>query len=465
MKTRISSGRAGLSALHPALWGLVVLIVACFLFGGASRDDVQSLALLRPLAFVLCILGAVTISREQLHAFRFEFLFLLATAILLLVHMVPLPPALWQALPGRQLIVDIDSAAAVGEVWRPISIAPARAWNAFYSLSVPTACLLLGSQLNLDQSKLLLRVVIVTGLLSALWGILQLVGPSGLYTYSVRTEGTPVGLFANRNHQALALAMLIPMLAVWASGGARTELGWRVRVTLAAISCLLLVPVIIATGSRAGLVFLAMGAGAAPFLFHSSRPATRRRGNSTNKLFIAACGFVAVSMMAALAAIMLRADAFQRLADGDRASEMRLLVWGPLAEIGAKYFPFGSGSGSLVEAYLIDEPRELLGPFYLNHAHNEYIEIFVTLGLPGVLLLIVGMIWLAKAAILARKTNARSDSGRYIRLSVVMVLMMAAASLVDYPLRTPYCLALFAISVVWLRLVMLAPGTAGSETS
>src|SRR3546814_18783044 len=50
-------------------------------------------------------------------------------------------------------------------------------------------------------------------------GLAQVIGPRDgpLYLYEITNNGSAVGLFANRNHQAALLACLFPMLAVYAS--------------------------------------------------------------------------------------------------------------------------------------------------------------------------------------------------------------------------------------------------------
>mgnify|MGYP007125385276 CR=1 FL=1 len=80
-------------------------------------------------------------------------LFGLAVAALALTiaHLVPLPPAIWSQLPGRELVSEIDRAAGLGDVWRPLSLTPGATWNALHAQLVPLAALVLGAQLGRDD--------------------------------------------------------------------------------------------------------------------------------------------------------------------------------------------------------------------------------------------------------------------------------------------------------------------------
>ena len=54
-----------------------------------------------------------------------------AILALLCLDLVPLPPAIWYALPGREIMVEIDEAARLGQVWLPLTMSPSSTWNAF----------------------------------------------------------------------------------------------------------------------------------------------------------------------------------------------------------------------------------------------------------------------------------------------------------------------------------------------
>lgn len=432
-------------------WALVTFLVLTFLTGGGSRPDIQSLIILRPAAVIFCGIGLWSLKWEHVNANRF--LFGLVTAIFVLVgaHLVPLPPSIWGALPGREIITEIDKVAELGEVWRPIAMVPSAAWNAFYSLFVPLAVLLLGVQLRREERFGLLPWLLGLGLLSGFLGLLQSIGdPQGsLYLYEVTNNGSAVGLFSNRNHQAILLATLFPMLAVYACSGVQSEEQAKVRSYVALAAGVVLVPLLLVTGSRAGLIVGTVGLISITLLYRKPNITVpkKRKGNKLDLRW--PLGAFGVLCLGTLTILMSRAEALQRLTATNQAEDLRFQAWPAIADMAWKYFPVGSGVGSFIEVFQIDEPYELLIPTYFNHAHNDWLEIYMTLGLPGLLVLTAAVVAIIRAAWAAFRVKASEDVS-YARLSAVVIAILALGSIGDYPLRTPSLACLLVVAALWL---------------
>jgi O-antigen ligase len=433
-------------------WALVLFLVLVFFTGGGARGDIQSLIILRPVAVLMCGFALWSLKREHVQANRF--LFGMAVAIFALVglHLIPQPPAIWGSLPGREIIAEIDKTAGLGDVWRPLTMVPSGGWNAFYSLFVPLAVLLLGAQLSREERFQLLPVLMGLGLFSGFIGLLQVIGdPQGLlYFYNVTNNGSAVGLFANRNHQAILLATLFPMLAVYACAGVKSEEQVKVRGYVALAAGVVLVPLILVTGSRAGLIVGVVGLLSVALLYR--RPAIttpkKRKGNKLDLRWLLA-GF-AVICLGGLTVMMSRAEAFKRLSAPDQTEDLRFKAWPYVMDMAEKYFPFGSGAGSFVEVFQVDEPNVLLKPSYFNHAHNDWLELYLTFGLPGLLLLACVVFVFAKATLSAFR--AEIGEGRnvlFARLGAVAVVILALGSIGDYPLRAPTLAAVLMITALW----------------
>jgi O-antigen ligase len=446
-KTRFSK------AVAVPFWALVTFLTLNFFIGGGSRADIQSLIILRPAAIIFCGIGLWSLQWEHVKAHKI--LFGMAAAIFALVgcHLIPLPPAIWGALPGREIITEIDKVTELGAVWRPVAMVPSAAWNAFYSLFVPFAVLILGVQLNREELFKLLPWLLGLGLFSGVIGLLQSIGdPQGpLYFYNITNNGSAVGLFSNRNHQAIILATLFPMLAVYACVGVRTEEQVKVRGYVALAAGAFLVPLLLVTGSRAGLIVGVIGLASTALLYR--KPVTtipkKRKGNKLDLRWL--LGAFAVLCLGALTFLMSRAEAFKRIAAPDQTEDLRFQAWGPIAEMSWKYFPFGSGVGSFIEVFQIDEPSELLQPSYLNHAHNDWLEVYLTLGLPGLILLAFALYAVTRVAWTAFR--AAYGEGRdipFARLGAVMIAIFAIGSIGDYPLRVPSIAAVFVVAALWL---------------
>lgn len=431
---------------------LPMFVAIVFVLGGGARDDVQSLALLRPLAAAALVVGLWGCTRDQLVRYRVLLIFAALCLLFVLVQLIPLPHALWTLFPGRALADQAGAAAGLDAPWRPFSLVPFRTWNSAFALLVPFAVLLLLVRVPREARYALLPWLIVLGLVSGFIGLLQAAGPptGPLYFYRVTNDGAAVGLFANRNHQAVLLACLFPMLGAYASSARSIEQA-RLRGWLALCAGAMLVPLILVTGSRAGLLLGLLALASVALVYRRPRidrpPARRARGFDPRLIL----GAAAVLGLGIVTMLMSRARALERFAGGDGAEELRLSIWRQTIDLIGTYFPLGSGTGTFVEVYEADEPRALMLPAYVNHAHNDWLETLLTGGVPAILL--IGLaVWFWQRGF-RRSLAAPAEAGheiRFARLGGVIIALLGLASFVDYPLRTPSLAALFVIAAVWL---------------
>jgi O-antigen ligase len=148
---------------------------------------------------------------------------------------------------------------------------------------------------------------------------------------------------------------------------------------------------------------------------------------------------------------MTRANSLERLFVDEANVTSRSEFWPYLGQIIVDFLPFGRGNGSFVEAYEIYEPAVLLNPRYLNHAHNDFLEMAITAGIPGIALVALAVILWAWAALRVFRMPAHR-SLVLPRFAAVVTGMLILASVGDYPLRTPSLAAFFAfMSVVLYR--------------
>lgn len=436
-----------------ALITLYVLLVAVFAMGNGARDDIASLPLLRPLAVVCLGIGLYGMTRETWRAFRLPLGIMLAILVYILLHLIPLPPAIWMAIPGRELAVEAGEAVGTAQPWRPLSLVPYRGWNAFFAMLVPAAAMVLASQIAPRQHRGLVYLVIGFAILSAVWGVIQAVGgfrPS-LYFYAVTNSGVPNGLFANRNHHAALLVMSFPMLALVASraqGAGRRV--WQIGSALLGMVLLLLT---LATGSRGAIVFTLVSLAASVAIARSGPSAFQRRRGATRNFtlyFVAALGLVAIVCFAIITA---QAESVDRLLASDSVEEGRPIVWSSLLALIPAYFPLGSGVGSFVEVFQISEPATLLALNYWNHAHNDWLEWALEGGIPAIALM---AFVIAAFAFQTLRLLRQEHGGRFEYqlglLGSAMILILGLWSAVDYPLRVPSLSCLAALAGIWMML-------------
>ncbi|KQX19529.1 MULTISPECIES: O-antigen ligase family protein [unclassified Sphingomonas] len=454
---------AGARRPDVSFWALAALLLLVFLTGGGSRSDIASLVVLRPACALLLGFGLWGFTRSHLRRYRFVHGMAVAVTGLVLLHLVPLPPAVWRMFPGRELIADIDAAAGLGAVWRPISLVPTATWNALFALIPPLAALILATRLN-DHDRWRIAVLVIgIGLLSALVAALQLGGdPEGpLYLYRVTNHGSAVGLFANRNHQAVFLASLFPLLAAFASSARPSAIDPRLRTVAALAIGAFLLPLLLVTGSRNGLVTMVIGLASIPFLYTMPGSA---RGTPPGKRARIVPVVVGLAILALVVATVVvgRAVAIDRIVDPTAAEGVRYRAWGSMFATGMAYFPVGGGFGAFADLFRIHEPHGLLATSQFAHAHNDWLEVMITGGLPALLLL--GIAVIAFFAMAVRWWRARGRRGGNVLLGgagLWMVAIFGVASFGDYPLRVPSLMCLFCVIVLWIS--SLEPDRAATE--
>jgi hypothetical protein len=170
-------------------WALTVFLAATFLLGGGSRYDIVSLIVLRPVSAAM-LAYAIFCSTTNLSSFKTPIALLGAWMGLAVLQLVPLPPGIWTALPGREPIVASFAATGTAPGWEPLSVVPMATLNALLALILPLAVLLLFAESSSAERRRALRAIAAFAFVSALLGILQVVegGQGPLYPYSISNE-------------------------------------------------------------------------------------------------------------------------------------------------------------------------------------------------------------------------------------------------------------------------------------
>ncbi|ANY18935.1 O-Antigen ligase [Tsuneonella dongtanensis] len=450
---------------------LSIFVAFVFVAGGGSRADMMSLVIIRPIAVLLAAWWALRLGAEQLQGFRWLIVIAGAVALLVGAHLVPLPPAVWQALPGHDIVVDVDRAAGIAGMWRPLSIAPDATWNALFSLSVPIAVGLGLLHLTRDERRALLPVLIGIATVSLMLTLAQDAAPgaTALWFHRVTNSGDPVGLFANRNHNSVFLACLPLLLTVWAFDAEHARRA-AMRKAVAAGLTLLIVVAIIVAGSRAGLIALGLALAGTALLVPLSAitPKSPRLARWTKPVLIGLVAAFVVGAAAGVAYVVRSSenggggsgDAIDRIG-ASSTDEFRIGFWQRTLDLTPDYLPLGSGAGSFVEAYQVGQPEDTVGPQYINHAHNDYLEVALTTGVPGVLLLLAILLFLALRALAVWRTPPEKRRNVYLARAASLALgIIALASAVDYPVRVPSIAAFVVILAVWLAQPRAASGGA-----
>jgi O-antigen ligase len=112
------------------------------------------------------------------------------------------------------------------------------------------------------------------------------------------------------------------------------------------------------------------------------------------------------------------------------------------------YLPVGAGVGSFERVYRMKENPQTIDPsIVVNHAHDDYLELLIETGIPGMVLVVTFLGWFATMGVRLWR-GASSDP--FAVAGGITAGMVMVHSLVDFPLRTTAIAATFAMALAML---------------
>lgn len=447
---------------------LAVLCVACAFGGGSFRPNAPTLLMIRPVLVVAFVALAVAPATYDWRRLRVPALLLVGLAIIMIVQLIPIPVSWWLGFAGRARYAPAVLASGVSAL--PLSLVPDLTINSLLSL-LPATCILLGyGGMRPEHRWATIWLAIGLAGSSVLMALLQLGGHGGIgYIYGARQDYVG-GILANRNHQAVMLAGTLPLLAVAARF---IILRGRHRIAIAALSgiAVVILPIILLTGSRQGLLLTLPAILAAVLL--APRPASLSGRRFFGRIPISGRWMVVGLLVVAvilfgLAIATGRAVSIERLTAVDAvANDARWRNLPTVIAITQDMLPWGTGFGTFDPVYRGFEPDALLHASYFNHAHNDFLETVMTGGVPAVLVITVllGHIAWRFIAIAGSDRQTSIDSLYLDRAAAILVMMFMAASIIDYPLRTSIGSMFAALALCWLSSPPIPPTQSGKRRS
>jgi O-antigen ligase len=446
-----------LAAADAILPGYLAL---CLVLGGASAAGIVANTLLQLLAVAII---ALYVARSGVRVPGWRSLTVCAglAVLIVAVQLAPLPAGLVSGFPGRREIADGYRLLGLAPSWGRISLDGDATIASALALLPPfavAAAALHASKMARDAAVLALLAMIVVEI--AL-GALQVTSGGGYYFYEITNAGLAVGFFANANHMATLLLVGLPYVAAM---GTKTRSPEHRRkreqpAWLALALGLVLLLGVLLNGSVAGLGLL-LPAVAASYLLYR-----RGRGQRIGSWTIIALVVVVLLLLAFLLLGPLHGQLLDRkLSLSDPTT--RRTSWAVTALAAREYFPIGTGLGSFVPVYQLHEQLAQVTNVYVNHAHNDYLELLLELGVAAVLLLILFVAWYVRRAVVVWRSDEAGYS--FARAGSVAVAIILLHSLVDYPIRTAAIAAVFALSLALMAApepVMRASTRPGSRSA
>lgn len=410
----------------------LVLVAGGVLGGGPTSANWSMLVelLTMPLA-AIAIAGLV--GGDYPRQAKPALILLLLICIVPLVQLVPLPAALLSGLPGRTVPNEILALLGGGSSARPFSLTPEETRLAALSLIVPAAIFVATLQIGPESRDQFLMALVAFAFVSAVLGVFQVAAGGGIEfgIYPQVHEGYPVGFFANRNHEGNLLLIALPASIHLIR---RMRVQRDVRRMVAAIAVLFFALAVISTQSRSAFTLLPVALAGGLVVWIGD---VRDR-----RIWIGLAALIVASAVGYVLLMLTPVGGHLGHRFTTVGEDLRPQIWQGSKEAISAFWPFGSGVGSFVPIYNMFEDLNSVSFAWVNHAHNDYIEILLETGIFGATLLACYLVIFVLALCQEVPENIRGQ--RYTGLFMVLILL--AHSLTDYPLRTFSLLAVFAFS-------------------
>ncbi|TIP74926.1 MAG: O-antigen ligase family protein [Mesorhizobium sp.] len=389
---------------RPSEWDKYLLGSVLFislLIGGGTASGLFTDTLIEIAAIVS---AAAVFSQTSGQRIPRPVLWLLIFAVaLVILQIVPLPAAVFNGLRPELLF----AVPWLGEEirFRFVSVGVGRTIECLLYLVASAAFFFGVLRLRTEQVHGILPFFFMGVICNGLAGAIQYslsddIAIEGLLPFTINA-----GLFANQNHFAALLFVSIPFVVYYGL--------FRGHLLSGSLGLVTLLLLLLAAGSRAG-VLIGLAITALSIVFLSAR--SKVSGFSVLAIFI---GLSAYTIGA-----WSKIDAEAVDPTFGRGEFARTTIEGIKENLIT-----GVGFGNFQKAYQIYEKEGMIFKKYVNHAHNDYLELAFEGGIIAILLMFFYFILL-----FARLVRIRRDPLQ--KAAFLSVFFLLIHSLVDYPLRT-----------------------------
>ena len=413
---------------------LYLLLLSALLLGGGHIGANARI-------FLLCLIGSLLVATTVVAGAgpalaRLPLLLrigLILVPLVPLAQLIPLPPAVWSALPGRDTPASVFELVGAAGQWHPLTLTPRNTLFALLMLLPPYAAFIAATTLDARSRTRCIFIFLAVAALSVAVGVVQVATRGAVLDFFASGHrGNLIGFFANRNHQGLMLAIAACFSIAVIHRYVRP---WQAAASWSAILAVTFLAVVVGTTSRAALGLTVVSLALISYVHFFSGLGRRR---PWLPIGLVAATIVVVYFLSYSSVVDQALARFNDVKDDGRWE-----IWQASWPLVTQYFPWGSGMGSFVPSYAAIEQIDSLRPSYINRAHNEYLEILIEAGIPG--LIALGTFVLAIAVRAVAMLTGRRALPPFGAAAMISLLVIGAHSVVDYPLRTQAIAVLFAV--------------------
>lgn len=414
-------------------FAVLFFILVCSLIGGAEVSWGLRSTFLCLSAFVSIVIALTSGAVSGLAKLpRLGLVSFVLFAVAAIAQIMPLPPKFWQSLPGQGLRYSILSQTGLADYWQTISLTPIA--SSYSALMVIASIVMVGAIVEMPSTRFRVVVIAVFSMIGIgiICGVLQL-ATSGNFPqfYASTNSGSLNGLYANKNHMALAMACSI-IIAYYIKQSQKRSIR-RANIVFIGYWAFILLALPL-TNSRAGLVI-----GFAISLVILSSIVFSFKNRIKLVIVISASIILGIILFTKLPNSLFAR--FNEVPDD--------LRWNMLAHsmiMLSDYWILGCGLGGFSDVFLSQERLQWLFPTYVNNVHNDYVQLAIELGISGIIALVLLIMSVAMSFFHSFRSlfsRERSD----VLMGFCILIAFAAHSIVDYPLRRPATLIIFVVAL------------------
>ena len=423
------------------------LTAAILLFAPLVRSGKTAMALMCIEIIGILLLITIFWSKRTFNIDKLVKIFILFSLCIPVIYLIPLSEQWWLNLPGRglqtEIVTWIESTSEL-VAYKALSLYPLHTLSAFLLGLSAIAVFLSASSSSKRELIILALVLLGSATLQGVIAFAQYITSDPFFYFGLsRTE--VLGTYLNTNHLTALMEMVEPLalaLMVHAIIESNKSALPRVLVifTHASIS-LLLTFIAFTTTSRMGTFLLILSI----FLSFWAVTTPEMRKQVAVPIFLLRLALLIAILVSQYSVITTITGTVAEMEPSVVLGDLRWGIFQASWEGIQALFPFGSGPGAFpqtIQVYLpADNPA--FQNHFMNHAHNDYLELIYETGVLGVILLVYFFYLYLRQWLLLRRSPVTKVKSLQSASGIGMLIILIF-SLTDFNLHTPANLIVFA---------------------